>query len=273
MGRAKEQTERFLREHPFCIFCGGGTPAVGRDHVPSRQLFYRRHWPKGFEFPACRSCNGSTSSDEQIVAMLARMYPDADTEAERKEVREILAAVARNRSDVLLEMMPSARQVRKSLKRRGITKPLGTSTSDVPVLAIGPKVHQCVRAFTRKLITALHYKETSLIIPREGGIAWRWFSNFDALEGNIPESMLKLLGGRPAIQRASKNLEHQFNYIWGGTPDRQMAAYFVTFNFSFAIVGIASMHVEKLETAPEDHVLRPLDGNQLNGSDTSYCNT
>lgn len=260
MGRAKEQTERFLREHPFCIFCGGGTQAVERDHVPSRQLFHRRHWPEGFEFPACRSCNGSTSSDEQVVAMLARMYPDADTEAERKEVREILAAVARNRTDVLIEMMPSARRVRNYLKRRGLKTPLGISTSDVPVLAIGPKVHQCMCAFTRKLVTALHYKETSLIIPPEGGIAWRWFSNSDAVEGNLPESTLEILGGKSAIQRAKQNLEHQFDYIWGATTDRRMAAYFVTFRFSFAIIGVVSMHVDKLEAAPEDHLLRPLNG-------------
>lgn len=189
---------------------------------------------------------------------MARLYPDPPTEAERDEMHRIMSGVARNRRDVLLELRASSRIVRNFLRRRDIELPPGLTTADVPIMSVGPKAHQCVAAFARKLITALHYKETFQIITPKGGIAWRWYSNADAIEGTLPDALLNLLGGRSAIQRARRNLTDQFDYMWGGTPDRNMAAYFATFRFSFAIVGVV-MQAEKLpEFVPDDHILRPL---------------
>lgn len=47
----------------------------------SRQLFSGRHWPEGYEFPACSQCNRATKDVEQIVATLSRTYPNGATEA------------------------------------------------------------------------------------------------------------------------------------------------------------------------------------------------
>lgn len=56
-------TQRLLRVHPYCCFCGGTVPAVSLDHQPARIMFPDRLRPKGLEFPACETCNAQTSPD------------------------------------------------------------------------------------------------------------------------------------------------------------------------------------------------------------------
>ena len=77
MGEAKRkrnQKENFLKQHPWCCFCGGAAPATTVDHIPSRQMFSLRRRPKGLEVPACEVCNQATRLHEQIAAMLGRVY-------------------------------------------------------------------------------------------------------------------------------------------------------------------------------------------------------
>src|SRR5689334_3078896 len=101
-------------DHPHCIFCGGETRATTKDHVPSRQMFHKKDWPVGYEFPACRSCNETTSGDEQVVALMARMYPSGVTKDHDQELEGLFKAVRNNRPQVLVEWRPSRRQVRQA---------------------------------------------------------------------------------------------------------------------------------------------------------------
>ncbi len=260
MGEAKKKRERFLEDHPTCIFCGGVTAATTIDHVPSRQLFHRKHWPEGFEFPACGSCNGATRHEEQVVAMLSRLFPNGETEDQVAETTGIIRAVARNYPNIITEMWPSEDEVKDFLRRRGVTGPAQFPLPEVPLLSVnGPLVVRCIATFVRKLYTALHYKESGFIVPPEGGIGWRWVNNVDPIEDQVPVDFVKLLGGRPIIERAKTNLEDQFNYVCGGPEDGSKAAYYVTFRLSFALFGIVDLDLPVLpDPNQEDRVLRPL---------------
>ena len=252
--------ERFFADHPTCIFCGGVTAATTLDHVPSRQLFYRKHWPEGFVFPACGHCNAATGQEEQVVAMLSRMLPNGETEDQVAETTKIIRKVARYYPDLIVEMWPSEDELRGFLRRRGVTEPAVVPSPEAPVLSVnGPLAVHCIATFVRKLYTALHYKEMGLIVPPEGGIGWRWVNNVDPVEDQVPVDFVKLLGGRPAIERARRNLEDQFNYVCGGLEDGSMTAYFVTFRSSFALFGVVALDLAVLP-GPEqqDRVLRPL---------------
>ena len=83
-------------------------------------------------------------------------------------------------------------------------------------------------------------------MPPGGGIAWRWYSNLQHFDGELPEEQVKLLGGRPAIRRALRNLSDQFDYAFGTTPDGGLGAYFTTFRFAFAIFGFVVLDLAKL---------------------------
>ena len=65
-------TQRLLKKHPNCCFCGGTVGAENRDHQPARILFPDKIRPKGLEFSACKICNVQTSPDEALVAVLVR---------------------------------------------------------------------------------------------------------------------------------------------------------------------------------------------------------
>ena len=75
MGSATRRRKLFLTANPVCAFCGGCTPATTIEHCPPRAMFQHKQWPEGFEFPACEACNKSSSDDDLVVAMLARMDP------------------------------------------------------------------------------------------------------------------------------------------------------------------------------------------------------
>src|SRR5262245_50452826 len=67
------KASEFIKEHPICCFCGGGTPSETIEHQPAKIIFPEKHRPRGLEFPACKRCNGQTSVDECILAFVARM--------------------------------------------------------------------------------------------------------------------------------------------------------------------------------------------------------
>ena len=262
----RRQMREFFERHPTCIFCGGGTPATTRDHVPSRQMFLKRSWPEGFEFPSCEACNAATAHQEQVVAMLARINPDGATETEQKETQSIIKAVGRNYPTILQELRPSARQARDFLKKLGIPKHPSLATSEVPVLNLqGPLVNYCVATFARKLITALHYKHTGKIIPLDGGIIWKWYSNVQAMEGELPQAFIShFLQNKPDILRAKQPLAGEFDYKYGVVGHGEKPAYFAVFRLSFAILGYASMDASKFpDVRPEMEILRPFSPRNL----------
>src|SRR5262249_22044337 len=148
MGDRARKRREFLAQHPFCCFCGRATPATTTDHVPSRQLFSKKRWPEGYEFPACDQCNAATKDDEQVVAMLARVHHTAATQDDQHETSQIIAAVGRNYPAILIEMQPTARKIREFLKERGIKKDPNKSTVEYPLLVVGgPRASAFFAAF------------------------------------------------------------------------------------------------------------------------------
>ena len=94
MGEAKKKNKQkavFLKQHPFCCFCGGEKPATTIDHVPSIQLFRLKKRPKGLEFPACKQCNQSTGTHELVAAFLSRFWEKKPyNKLETIELRKLL---------------------------------------------------------------------------------------------------------------------------------------------------------------------------------------
>ena len=211
-----------------------------------------RHWPEGFSFPACTQCNQATKHDEQKIAMLSRLSPDPESAEQEKEMRNVMAAVARNYPDMFREIRPSPQRVRQFFAKRGQRKPLDVLTSEVPVLFLGgPIVATAMEAFARKLLLGLHYTETGQIVSHSGGILWHWYTNVQAVENELPSATIRLFGGSRPLQRAQRNLREQFDYRFGIGPGEEFAGYFAWFRAAFAILGIVSKNEEHLPRPPE----------------------
>lgn len=258
MGSKRNRSTKFLAEHPLCCFCGGNTPAQEIDHIPSRVLFDNREWPEGYTFPACIPCNRASRHDEQIVAMLSRIFPDQKNESSANEIDKRIKAVANNYPGLLEEMQPTVRQIRDGIKKYGIKKPPGMSTTDMPLLHIGgPLVNSAVEQFGRKLSLALYYKHTGKILPSEGGVAIRWYSNLQIENEEIPRQLADVVHNFPKLERCKTSLHDQFFYRYGITDTQRLAVFLAFFRGSFAILGYINHDATAFKLPPEAKIFSP----------------
>ena len=191
LGSKKRKTTEFLKRHPRCCFCGGGTAAATEDHVPSRATFDERQWPEGYSFPACARCNDITRVDELIVAMLARSYPDATTLEARRHSRKLIWGVANNAPGVIKSLLPTIEQKEAFLRRRGIKPPPGFDLSRLPITQVThPDVMRALTRYAIKMVCALHYKHLARILPPDAGIWFGWRSNLQVIDGTVPTPCL-----------------------------------------------------------------------------------
>jgi hypothetical protein len=256
MGEAQHKRRRrqaFLNQHPICCYCGGTTPAITVDHVPSIQMFALRKRPKGLEVPACESCNRATRQHEQVAAMLGRIYPVGPTEAEREEVRRILHSVSNNNPGLIEEMIPSLSQLHRFAQSGTSLRFDGAG----PLNVSGPLVNRSVQIYGAKLGFALHYTTTGRIIPPGGGVAVRWYSNDDAVTGEIPLELLKILGPPQTLKQGKWSADNQFNYAFAIAEDGKMATYYSTFRRSFAVISLVSEDLADSILVAHDQLHRP----------------
>jgi len=260
MGFAKIRRERFFAKHPICCFCGGGTPATTVDHVPSIQVFYARQRPAGLEFPACASCNSATSNAEQIVAAFSRMYPDAATEAEAEENERVFAAAFNNAPGLIRELQPSARQSRNFLKQRNLS-PIDHPPSEVPILnADGPILNAAFQAFGLKLFCALHYEHSGKIVPPQGAVGVRVFTNVEVADGKITPKLLDILGPAHTLRQGKKEVGDQFFYRFTIGEEGNIGYFVGFFREAFVIMGFIHFDGSRFPVIKGLTPLHPLKG-------------
>lgn len=245
MGNNKLRKERFFLEHSKCCFCGGHTPAVEQDHIPSRAIFDDRKWPEGFVFPACSSCNRLSSRPEVIISFLSRFHATEENEKHYITAEKCLAAVDDKYPDLLKQMKLSSRQSRVAAKRYGIKKPDGVPFSELPLMSLSsPIIDEAICVFGVKLMLALYYKHLGVSLPVSGGIALKWYTNLQISNDEIPDEVITSLNGVSVTQRSKTNLQDQFFYKYGFS-NNHGAGFVAVFRRSFAIVGIVKKDIRE----------------------------
>jgi hypothetical protein len=256
MGTRKLKRAKFFAEHPWCCFCGGGTVAATEDHVPSRAIFDSRKWPEGYNFPACNACNAVTRRDELIIAMMARIRNRDDhtnDEQQDREMRRAMDGVRNNFPNAYREMRVTANDVRRFLKNTGRERHASASLSDVPVIKVGdPEFLAAIRAFATKLMCALHYKHTGMVVPPKGVIASWFFSNVQVFDGQIPPNILSLVQGQPSLVRSKNDLHDQFSYQFALAAEKTTSVFLCSFRESFALIGLVSAADDLPQAFEED---------------------
>ncbi len=95
MGEAKAKRARhsdMLLGKPRCIYCTDIAASI--EHMPPIAMFEGRRRPKGFEFPACLSCNGGSRAADAAAAFFARLSPHNRVPAiQRKEWQNLLSTL------------------------------------------------------------------------------------------------------------------------------------------------------------------------------------
>lgn len=172
--------------------------------------------------------------------MVSRFGIDPQTPELEEEDKKIIRSVANNNREVLEELFQlSSRNVRNLMKRFMLTPGVDGSPSQMPIVkANGPLLNRCMNIFGRKLSCALHYSYTGNIIPPDGAIFLRWYSNVDIYEGKIPEDILKIFGHLQTLKQGTFSVEDQFAYRHTMSSDGMLSGYFAMFRTAFVIVGL-----------------------------------
>jgi hypothetical protein len=252
---------------PHCIFCGGTVPATTVEHCPPRSLFDNRLWPEGFEFPACAACNGGTSDQDLLVAMISQMDPLSKEEIAPSTKGRVLAARKQMPRTLHGMLIRSPIEARRAATKIGLKPEPGQSCMDLPIVKITPDVHAAVRTFASKLTKATYFMQTKKVFPAEGGILFHWFTNAEMIKpnGSVPalDFAHQFAGIEPPLRRNGKDLSNQVGLRLSFDADGQLYIVLATFRRAFGFVTIgcaepgqaANFHAEVLkrsgkQTAP-----------------------
>jgi hypothetical protein len=198
-------------------------------------MFDRKDRPAGLEFAACTGCNNGAGLADLVCALIGRIYPDSRDEAANDELRGYLQAVKNNIPGLLEEMQPPAARAKLGMQRLGLSREQGG------LLTIGgPIVLAHLETFGARLGLAMHFEQTGQIIPPEGGVFVRIYSNVDLLENKVPATVFDILPQPETLSQGKKSVEDQFRYGVREAEGGRMTMSFASFRLSFAVLAIAS---------------------------------
>ncbi len=221
-----------LRRNPWCIYCGA--PADTVEHMPPMMMFRAKQRPKGLEFPSCQPCNNGTAHSDLVASTLGRAM--VEEEADRGDVRKLYEAMMNNTPAVVVELqrMRPIRQ-RQALRRLGVSPEFGMWTVD------GPLVAGYMLTFAAKLDFALHFELFEARVPQEGGVYPLWFSNVQALEGELPQALLHFVPELRTLRQGLKHVGDQFLYSARKTQEGHNGLFYAQFRQAFAVAGVTAL--------------------------------
>jgi hypothetical protein len=262
MGQAdtkRRSQAALLASRPGCIYCAGATTATTIEHMPPIEIFEGRQRPKGLEFPACKACNNGTGHSDLVASMLARTWPDSGAETQRKDMQKIFRAIANNIPALLSEMNTGRAAEKMARNRHNLSEDVH------PLRADGPILTHHILTFAAKLGFALHYDSRGTPIPTAGGAQVMWFSNIQAMNGQIPEELFSLLPSPSTLRQGAKSAADQFKYSYA-IGERDHMLYFASFNKGFAVGGITALDRSIFLEARQGRfrIFRPGDFGQTN---------
>jgi hypothetical protein len=248
MGRRTFGRAKFLRDNPFCCYCGGDTPSTTVDHVPSTQFFRNKEAPFSIRVPSCAPCNNPLGPSEQVVSFLSRMDSEVFDEDSESIIKNFCAA----HPDLALSLRPRRNQIRRALRDYG--------RDDVANLS-NPELEHHVQAVGAKWGFALHFQYFKVPVPSTGGAWVRWWTNANRLDGPIlPPDLEAILPKAPKLLRqGKKSSAGQFEYVSQVSSEGNVLMNFIACSTAFALLTVTAKDSSFFQTIECDgaHIHRP----------------
>jgi len=247
-----KKKQRFLREHPFCYFCGGKRGALTIDHVPPRACFPDGFAPDGFESPACKACNQGTDKQDQIFGLYA-MIVDFDpnkfaSEDDRKKISKLIRGIRNNYPEALPDLANALPINRYDS--------IITAAPVALSIKITPCVQEAIDISGRKLMHALYFRETGKFLTENHQFFSGAYQPQQAETADLTALLASLLptpvtGTRPNI----KQYGDRFRYMFGYKDQEDFFLYAGQFGHGMVLWGIACREADrptgnKLSEAP-----------------------
>ncbi len=232
--RTRRAHSRILQKASRCVYCGGAADTV--EHMPPRIMFRGKQRPKGLEFPSCRPCNNGTSTSDLVASLIGRMSPDPETQTDRDDVDKLLRSVHANVPGLLEEMRMGRGGQKLALRGLSVDPDSGA------LKANGPLLTKHMNIFGAKIGFALHAEAFGEPVPLDGAVMPIWYSNHQALRGELPQELLSVLPEGKTLSQGRKEVSDQFQYTWAITEERSNGLFFVTFREAFAVAAITGLN-------------------------------
>jgi hypothetical protein len=165
----------------------------------TRMMFRGKQRPHDLVFSSCERCNSGTKRSDLVASLLGRVYPDG-TDLDTADLRKVLQAVANNVPGLLQEMMLS------DAERAAAKMPVGWA-----LRASGPILTSHILTFGAKLGLALHFELHKRPVPISGVVLPIWFSNAQAVRGEIPANLLAMLPAHRTMTQGKQHVGDQFS--------------------------------------------------------------
>ncbi|MHB8948750.1 MAG: hypothetical protein ACYC4S_06770 [Rhodoferax sp.] len=235
-GAKRRRRDHFFAQHPLCCFCGGGTQSTTEDHIPARGLFLSRCWPEGYVFPACHTCNNSTSKDEFLLAWLVRIRFGDYTKDNERDFERTCRDLLRVAPEIWKMLRIHSRVETRLLlgKARLLTPPLGMDV--IHSMTVPPPILEAADRYGVKLAKALHYFHTTCVVPRDAAVKVRVLTNAEAMGADYLDRFLQVITAEPKISRAKTSLKGQFDYRFVVVEEFAASAFVVSFGHSTVMV-------------------------------------
>lgn len=217
-------TQRLIAAQPSCTYCAGRFASVSRDHAPPLALFDLRDRPKGLEFGACEECHQGTREMDLIMSVFSRLYGESKEAAQLRELRSLMGQFVKRHPHLAFEFENSDE----------IRAEDGSVVGHRVDIADGYLSDVC-NAFSARLGFALFREISGAPVPEAGGVAVRWFSNYEAFTGQLPDDLLRITGPVDTLRAGQKHVFDQFSYSWVETETKETMAFYVTFRKAFAL--------------------------------------
>lgn len=121
--RRKTRQQEFLKQNPYCYFCGGVKPSTEIDHVPPRACIQKGYAPEGFESPACKACNEGTTKQDLIFGFYSMLLDFDESKMAREEHRERIMELRRGIANNYPDALPDLENVYPVNKVGSVTTP------------------------------------------------------------------------------------------------------------------------------------------------------
>jgi hypothetical protein len=174
----KRSTAEFVLNFPQCSLCGGDRPTATREHMPPRSLFDGKHRPDKLVMPACKECNGGTSTADLTASMISRWGFDINAQSQTDHAK--LAAQARIQAPELVrEWLASDTPDQQIGARRHLEKYGVNAPPTAKFATIGPLTIHQLNIFAHKLVLALYFEHFEKPLSNDGRVQAIWKTKED----------------------------------------------------------------------------------------------
>jgi hypothetical protein len=253
--RKRRATERLIAEYPSCAFCGEVHPATTREHMPPKALFDGSHRPDKLVMPACKECNGGTSTSDLIASIVSRWNYSAKGN-ELSDHSRLAARVRIHHPEIMKEWtsLKATDRVtaRNHLIRHGVPVP-----TDAGMVSIGPLTIRQLNLFSHKVALGLYFEHFKSAVPATGLVAAYWRTKEDFARGGIPAELLKIMQQYGTLEQGKWNARETFEYKFETNQKDGLFACLARLRGNFFVTGFAVRDASLIENEDIDWIRPP----------------